>query len=92
MLESLFNKAVGLKACNSIKIMPQHRCFPVKCAKFLRTPFFTEEFLRLLLRFLTHVFKGVGAKAGATIINKYQIQLKKTIFREKPEPATVGVL
>ena len=37
---SLFlNKAKGLKGCNSIKKRLQHRCFPVKLAKFL-----TEEF------------------------------------------------
>ena len=42
LLESLFNKAAGLK------------CFPVKFAKFLRTPSFTEEFQRLLLRFKSY--------------------------------------
>ena len=29
MLESLFNKVAGLKACNFIKIGLQHRYFPV---------------------------------------------------------------
>ena len=33
VLESLFNKIAGLETL-------QHRCFPVKLAKFLRTPFF----------------------------------------------------
>ena len=28
----------GLQTCNSIKKRLQHRCFPVKFAKFLRTP------------------------------------------------------
>ena len=51
MLESLFNKAAGLKACNSIKKRLQHSCFPVKLAKFLKTPVFTEEFQLLLLTF-----------------------------------------
>ena len=40
MLESLFNKVAGLNSCNFIKKWLQHRCFPVKFAKFLRTPFF----------------------------------------------------
>ena len=40
VLESLFDKATDLKACNFIKKKFQHRCFPVKCAKFVRTPFF----------------------------------------------------
>ena len=38
MLESLFNKYAGLKACNFIKKRLQHKFFPVKFAKFLRTP------------------------------------------------------
>ena len=28
---------------NFIKKRPQHRCFPMKLTKFLRTPFFTEH-------------------------------------------------
>ena len=39
MLESVFS----LKACNFIKKTLQHSRFPVKIAKFLRTPFFTEH-------------------------------------------------
>ena len=38
MLESHFNKASDLKSCNFIEKRPQH--FPLKFAKFLRTPFF----------------------------------------------------
>ena len=37
MLESLFKKAAGLKACNFIEKRLQHKCFPVKFAKFLKT-------------------------------------------------------
>ena len=36
--ESLFNTAAGLKTCNFLKKRLQHRCFPVKSAKNLRTP------------------------------------------------------
>ena len=43
MLKSLFNKVADQKACNFVKKKLQHRCFPVKFAKFLRTPFFTEH-------------------------------------------------
>ena len=32
-----FNKVSDLQACNFIKKRLQHRCFPVKFAKFLRT-------------------------------------------------------
>ena len=38
VLESIFNKVAGLKACNFIKKRLQHTCFPIKYAKFLRTP------------------------------------------------------
>ena len=39
MLESLFNKVAGMKTGNFIIKKLQHRCFPVKFAKFLRTSF-----------------------------------------------------
>ena len=39
VLESLFNKVVGLTVCNFIKKKLQHRCFPVNIAKFFRTGF-----------------------------------------------------
>ena len=35
-----FNKVAELRVCNFIKKRLQHRCFPVKFAKFLGTPFF----------------------------------------------------
>ena len=37
-LDSLFNKVAGLRACDFIKKRLQHRCFPVKFVKLLRTP------------------------------------------------------
>ena len=49
MLKSLFNKVADLKAYNFIKRKLQHRRFPVKFAKFLRTPFFTEHIRWLIL-------------------------------------------
>ena len=49
--ESLFNKVAGLEACDFIKKRLPHKYFPVKFAKFLRTPFFTEHFQWLLLNF-----------------------------------------
>ena len=39
----------GLQACNFIKKRLQHRCFPVKFAKFLRTHFLKNSCERLLL-------------------------------------------
>ena len=49
MLESFFNKVTGLQVCNFIKKRLQPRCFPVKFAKFLRTPILKGIFERLLL-------------------------------------------
>ena len=53
--ESLFNKLAGLKSCNFVKKRFQHKCyFPVKFAKFLKTPFLRKTsggcFRKLLLR------------------------------------------
>ena len=39
MLKSNFIKVVGLVWCNYIEKRLQHRCFPGKFGKFLRTPF-----------------------------------------------------
>ena len=49
MFQCLFNKYAGLKAWNFIKKRLQHRGFPVKSSRFLRTPFFTEHIWLLLL-------------------------------------------
>ena len=45
----LFNKVAGFRPSTLLKKSLWHRCFPVNCAKFLRTPFFTEDLLRLFL-------------------------------------------
>ena len=37
---------------NFANVTGEHRCFPVKFVKFLRTPFFTEHLRRLLLSML----------------------------------------
>ena len=37
VLASPFNKVADLKTCNFVKNRLQHRCFPVKFEKFLRT-------------------------------------------------------
>ena len=44
MLESHFNKFIGLQACNFTKKRLQHRCFPVNIANFKNTYF--EKHLR----------------------------------------------
>ena len=46
---SLFNKVAELRAVSFIKKKFQRNCFPVKFAKFLRTPTFKNIGERLLL-------------------------------------------
>ena len=49
---TVFIEVRNLKACNFIKKRLQHRCFPVKCAKFLRIPPILKNiYERLLLIF-----------------------------------------
>ena len=55
MLETLFNKVSGLKACNFIKKIFQHRCFSVNIAKFWRTAFFIEHLPWLLLPMVSKI-------------------------------------
>ena len=62
VLDSISNKAADLKVCNSIKKRLQHCCLPVKLAKFLKTPFFTEEFRWLLLTFNSCLHRNSGQK------------------------------
>ena len=51
----------------------QHRCFPVKFTKFLRTPFFTEQLRWLVVHFITYERLIVGK-------NHF---LENTVFKEK---------
>ena len=98
-----FNKAAGLKIYNSIKKRPQHRCFPVKFSKFLRTYFFTEEFQWLLLNFnscfqRSSKQKPVGVSAintrftwkkvfAAAKTQKHPLQMS---YKRKPARAKTG--
>ena len=63
VLESLFS----LKACNFIKKTLQHRRFPVKIAKFLRTPFFTEH------RWLLLCMENIKANDTGCLVNITEI-------------------
>ena len=53
VLESPFKNVTAPEACNFIKKNLQHRYFPVKFAKFLRAPFFTEHLRWVFLRYET---------------------------------------
>ena len=60
VLGSLFNKVVGLQACNYIKKRVQHRCFLWNFRKFLRTSFLKNICERLL--FLSRLLGWVKVK------------------------------
>ena len=60
MLESLFNKVVGLQACNFIKKRFQHRCFPVNIENFLRTPILKNICERLFHDPFRGVFRALS--------------------------------
>ena len=55
-MESLFDKVVSFQAWNFIKKRLQHRCFPVKFAKFSRTPILKNICKRPVLENLTDKF------------------------------------
>ena len=55
VMKSLFNKVAGLQVCNFIRKRLQHRCFPAKVAKFLRTP---KEHLRTTASIKLHFMKS----------------------------------
>ena len=50
MLKSLFSKVAGLQACIFLKKRPQHMCFPVSIAKFLRAAFSVEHLWLVLYK------------------------------------------
>ena len=67
VLESLFNKVAGLKACSLIKKRLQHKCLTVINAKVLRTAFFYRTPLVPASKFL--VLMG---KVNVEVSNFYQ--------------------
>ena len=77
MLESLFNKVVNklIKLINFIKKRLQHRCFPVKCMKFLRTPILKNICKRLLLWIESAMIRNN---------DKFRLIFCKKIYCERP--------
>ena len=69
-------KVAGLQTYTFSKKRLQHRRFPVKFAKFLRTPFFTEHLRRLFYR----------AKLVFTMVSQYQEWYSCNICNIEQEP------
>ena len=83
MLEFLFHIVAGLRACNFIKKRLQHKCFPVKLEKFLRTRF--EEHLRTTAYIPNkplHVHKTLICRRGRHTNVLCMFQLKVTPTRQ----------
>ena len=96
MLESHFNKVVGLKASKTSKKRLQHKCFPVKSAKFLRTPLLQNSSSGCFWG-LTHVLKGVRNKNRCdcqqqipdSVDKKYLLLRKSRSSHRKTRPASL---
>ena len=65
---SLFLKNLQAEGLQLHKIRLQHKCFPVKFAKFLRTPFLTEHLQWLLLHLLCFFKKVLFNSYFATLL------------------------
>ena len=75
--ESLFNEVAGP---NFVKERSQHSCFPVKFAKFLRAPFFTEHHLELVPGHEPVKIAKEIMYISAAITNKVHNILEKSFF------------
>ena len=79
MFKSLFNKVAGLQTCNFIKKRNQHRCFPMRFAKFVRAPFLQNTFggyFRIVKEALTKISSSGGV---ARIMQLSKIESFSTI-------------
>ena len=80
MLDSLFNKVLGLQTYNFIKKLLQHSYFPVNVANFLKTAFSVEHLRWLLLCLLEREEEERG-KRGAK---------ERKIFQMKEENENIS--
>ena len=69
VLESLCNKVTNLQGCDFIKKRLQHRCFPVKCAKFVRTPISQNTYSYLKGVNFFRIYVGVAGGRLMTDVN-----------------------
>ena len=67
----------------------QHKCLPVKLAKFLRPPFFTGQFRRLLLNVFS-LMKFLVVRQRGFPANIYLFKSHKRCTRKRCESAGVS--
>ena len=75
-----FNKLAGLRPSALLKKRLWHKCFPVKLAKFLRTPFFTEHLRWLLLWFILVTSIVVTCVTWASWFSGHRFKLEAENF------------
>ena len=96
MLESLFDKVADLEACNFIKKRLQHRSFPLKFAKFLRTSIsknICERLFLILLVYYVLICQYLIVQPVLSFFQyKHQILIKIILILIHSEAATRGVL
>ena len=81
VLESIFNNISGLQSCNFIKKRLQHRCFPIKFAKFLRTPILKNICERLFLFVSSQ--NTITNSSGEFGLGKTSTECKVSNFKRK---------
>ena len=80
MLKTLFNKVAILKALLKTDVNTGVFC---EIFKIFKNTFILENSSSGYFWRLTRIFKGVQRKTGATVRDKYQIQLEKSICCSK---------
>ena len=84
-MERLFTQVVDPQDCSFIKRRLQHRCFPVKFAKLLRTAFFTEH-LQWLLQFGISFFHVAGIDGRGILISDFHFSVPFCEFDSLRQP------
>ena len=83
---SFFIKVAGLRSTTLLKKRLWHRCFPVNCAKFLKTPFLTEH-LRWLLLYVQSIYYTLPSQSNCSyffqVSDNYYMSMRKTRYLDK---------
>ena len=78
--ESFFIKVAGLRSTTLLKKRLWHRCFPVNCAKFLKTLFLAEH-LRLLLLCVQSIYYTLPSQSNCSyffqVSDNYYMSMRK---------------
>ena len=82
VLEPLFKKLQAWEPATFLKSKLQHRCFLMKCAKFLRTPFFYRPPAVAASEYLVfELFKNLGKSSLALFYKSLSEKVSITIIK-----------